>query len=709
MDKKIAIIAVAVVAIVIIAAFSVTMLNNDSDDAIYWSSVSQENQKIETTQGSIDGSISLEPYTSDLILSLDSKVLIESGEVWPDHPGSVLAVNTAFAENHPELVARAVAAHVEATNWIIDTVANKSTDQGNYTKLVEMAMASINANETVVMSSFENITLLCAMNEQFKDYLEQYASDFRTIRQITDSMISARGYDSVSDFVDTIVDDSYLSQAAELNKTASILGDVNIGYQKGDINQMARIVASNESLWNGTPYEGKNLFEQWGVNVSTTTAYANGVYVMQGFETGAVDLGYLDPASAIVRHLRVNTNNSDIRVVAQVNTEGLSLIVDEDIGSVDDLRGKTIGITNTASMNYLLLLSLAKENDLSLKPAAVIYWVQVPPVNQKDQIAQGLIDGGVSWEPYCSDSILSGSANALLWSGEFWPNHPCCIVAVNTDFGKDNPELVARVLAAHIEATEWILYTIENKETEADNYTKLLQMGASFSGRNTTVVAESLEHMTLLYDINDELKEYLVSFTEDFITLQQTSAAALDARGYSSVENFVDTFVNDSYIEAAASLSKVDSTIGTVRLGYLQGDLHQFARVVASDVDLWDGTEYEGKNLFTQWGVQITSPSPYANGALVMQGFDTGVIDMGYLGSPPAIVKHLNVNTPNSNIRIVAQANVEGSAIIVNPEILSIEDLAGKTIGTPGPGSIQHLMLLAFAQEYGFRVKLSGT
>ncbi|HQQ25458.1 MAG TPA: hypothetical protein PLR51_04170, partial [Methanomassiliicoccales archaeon] len=70
---------------------------------------------------------------------------------------------------------------------------------------------------------------------------------------------------------------------------------------------------------------------------------------------------------------------------------------------------------------------------------------------------------------------------------------------------------------------------------------------------------------------------------------------------------------------------------------------------------------------------------------------------------------HLNVNTPNSDIRIVAQANVEGSAIIVNPEILSIEDLAGKTIGTPGPGSIQHLMLLAFAQEYGFRVKLSGT
>jgi hypothetical protein len=30
---------------------------------------------------------------------------------------------------------------------------------------------------------------------------------------------------------------------------------------------------------------------------------------------------------------------------------------------------------------------------------------------------------------------------------------------------------------------------------------------------------------------------------------------------------------------------------------------------------MWDGTAYEGKDLFTQWGVEITSPAPYANGA----------------------------------------------------------------------------------------------
>jgi NitT/TauT family transport system substrate-binding protein len=337
------------------------------------------------------------------------------------------------------------------------------------------------------------------------------------------------------------------------------------------------------------------------------------------------------------------------------------------------------------------------------------YWLSVAPVLQKDQISQGIIDGGVSWEPYCSDSILSGDSHALMWSGEFWPNHPCCILAVNANFAEDNPELVARVVAAHIEATDWVLDTIANKTSNPENYTMLLDMGATFSSRNTTVVEASLEHMTLLYDLNQQFKDYLVNFTNDFIALNQTSNAAVDDRGYDSVEDFIDTFVDDSYLSMSAGLSKVDETVGSVDLGYLNGDLHQFARVVASNVTMWEGTEYEGKDLFTQWGVEIASPAPFANGAFVMQAFDTGLIDMAYLGSPPAILKHLNVNTDNSDIRIVAQVNVEGSAIVVNNEIQTIDDLVGKTIGTPGPGSIQHLMLLAFAEEYDLDLKLAGT
>jgi hypothetical protein len=93
-------------------------------------------------------------------------------------------------------------------------------------------------------------------------------------------------------------------------------------------------------------------------------------------------------------------------------------------------------------------------------------------------------------------------------------------------------------VAAHVEATDWILSTIENKTANPDNYTNLLAMGAAFSGRNATVVAASLEHMTLLYAINDELKDYLVDFTNQFIDLNQTTSAAVTARGYDNVTDF---------------------------------------------------------------------------------------------------------------------------------------------------------------------------
>jgi NitT/TauT family transport system substrate-binding protein len=334
----------------------------------------------------------------------------------------------------------------------------------------------------------------------------------------------------------------------------------------------------------------------------------------------------------------------------------------------------------------------------------VIYWIKVAPVDQSAQIAAGLIDGGVSWEPYCSDTILSGNGHSLMETGDLegWSEHPCCVLAVSTSYAQAHPDLVARVIAAHIEATEWIIETIENKTTNVDNYTTLLAMGAAFSGRNTTVVAASLDNINYLYELNDELNDYLVNFTNEFITLEQVLNSTVTSDGYASVEDYVDTLVNDSYMTTSETLNKSASILGTVRLGYLNGDLHQFARIVASNETLWGNAT---GSLFEQWGVEITG-TVYGNGADEMTGFSTGLIDMGYLGAPPVILKSLNLNY---KITIVSQANTEGSSLIVSNDITSIADLDGKTIATPGVGSIQHLWLMAFAEKYGFELKAPGT
>jgi ABC-type nitrate/sulfonate/bicarbonate transport system substrate-binding protein len=63
----------------------------------------------------------------------------------------------------------------------------------------------------------------------------------------------------------------------------------------------------------------------------------------------------------------------------------------------------------------------------------------------------------------------------------------------------------------------------------------------------------------------------------------------------------------------------------------------------------------------------------------------------------------------NTDIKLVALANGEGSAILGNEEIVTFEDFDGKVIATPGPASIQHLLLLNYAEQLNIRVKLAGT
>ena len=140
-----------------------------------------------------------------------------------------------------------------------------------------------------------------------------------------------------------------------------------------------------------------------------------------------------------------------------------------------------------------------------------------------------------------------------------------------------------------------------------------------------------------------------------------------------------------------------------VRVGYLAGDLHQLARVVATDDDV-NG----GESLFKENGLNISTPfaAGYANGGAVMDAFAAGDIDIGFLGSPPAILKSLNLET---DIIIVSMVNSEGSSVVVEDGISNFTELKGKTIATPGVSSIQHLLLLELAAANGMNVKLAGT
>lgn len=306
------------------------------------------------------------------------------------------------------------------------------------------------------------------------------------------------------------------------------------------------------------------------------------------------------------------------------------------------------------------------------------------------------IGGYIAWEPYGSDGIISGVGHALNWSGDIKPNHPCCVVLVSNAFlsSLNGANLTIRFLQAHIEATMWMNAALADKAST--NYTKLVDMAINFTGKNATVVKASFDHMKYDYAVTLQTIDYIKWYTEQFINIGQLTNASLTARGYSSASDFANKSVNASYLAQAVLAGKNSTILGNVSLGFLTGDLHQMAQVVARNTTVFGST-----SLFVQYGVNVTPAvgAPYSSGPIEMDNFKNGNVDIGYLGAPPAILK--NINNPKVDATIIAQVNTEGSALIVLPSVHSLADLRGKVVAIPSVGSIQYLLLQVMMKEAG--------
>jgi len=299
-------------------------------------------------------------------------------------------------------------------------------------------------------------------------------------------------------------------------------------------------------------------------------------------------------------------------------------------------------------------------------------------------------DAYIAWEPFVSSAVVNGNGRVLMWSSEIMPHHPCCVVVVSKAFlaQPNGTEMTQRFVKAHIEATEWMLEALSNKNSA--NYTTLVNIAVEFTDRSAAVVNESLKHLEYGYVMNASFKSALEQFATTYINDGWITNDTFHNRGYTTPADFVSGYVNGSFVDAAGTVAPSATMFPTaIKLGFLTQDIHQLAQAVALNA-----TSFGGQSMFQKYGLNVTKAlaNGYGAGGDVMTAMGLGQVDIGYLGAPPAILKHINNNI---DAVIVAQANMEGSGIVVsvNSNIHTIEDLAGRVIATPSVTSIQHLLL----------------
>lgn len=95
----------------------------------------------------------------------------------------------------------------------------------------------------------------------------------------------------------------------------------------------------------------------------------------------------------------------------------------------------------------------------------------------------------------------------------------------------------------------------------------------------------------------------------------------------------------------------------------------------------------------------------FNSGSDTIDSLLAGSLDATYIGPSPAITAFAQ---SQGGVSIMSGAASGGASLMVDPAIKSPEDLAGKTLATPGLGNTQDVALKAWLKEQGYQVSADG-
>ena len=277
---------------------------------------------------------------------------------------------------------------------------------------------------------------------------------------------------------------------------------VRMAYLQNDIHHLALWVALE-----------KGFFQEEDVEVEIAGIFRAGPEVMSAFVAGALDMAYVGEAPTT---FAAANGTADVKVVAQVNTEGSALVVStgpEAIKRVSDLKGKTIGVPGHATVqDFLVKKALVKAG---IDPSAVNILIIKPP-EMISALRTGQIDAFIAWEPYPAKAFEMGVGRNLATSKDIWADHPCCVLVTDSTYLKSDPEKVKKVLRAHVRATEYI----------GDHPEEAVLIGVKYTGMDEASVRRALQSVTYTYVPSVEGEMEYVRFLSDlgYITVDDPEA-----------------------------------------------------------------------------------------------------------------------------------------------------------------------------------------
>lgn len=134
------------------------------------------------------------------------------------------------------------------------------------------------------------------------------------------------------------------------------------------------------------------------------------------------------------------------------NAEGFVARQGSGIETLEDLKGKTVGVARGSTSYYGLLAALETKgigkDDFNM--------LVLGPAEQVGAMANGDLDAVAVWEPWIQRQIKDNGAHLIGMEADYGVHTGCAMHAVNTTFAQENSEAVNRFLNGLLIADEYL-------------------------------------------------------------------------------------------------------------------------------------------------------------------------------------------------------------------------------------------------------------
>ncbi len=277
--------------------------------------------------------------------------------------------------------------------------------------------------------------------------------------------------------------------------------------------------------------EGTGIFEKNGVyvNIQFFPVYSDS---LTAFYSGQVD-GICIAASDTVAPLNEGV---DFKVVlVNDNSYGADgLVVQDGIGSIEDLKGKTVA-TEVGTLEHMFFLKILEENNMTIDD---VNFVNMTINDAGPAFIAGSIDAAVLWEPTLSTAMEAGGK--LLYSTKEEPGLIPDTLAVRQDVLDSSQEAVQKIVDSWFDG-------VEKLKIKDQDFIDAICKGAELEHDDYMVMLDGVT----IFDraMNEETFKEGDNYTYLSYTLQKSAEFLMDTKMINKIPDDVSSILDDTYIK----------------------------------------------------------------------------------------------------------------------------------------------------------------